>query len=567
MRQRPSLFNLGSPTVVANPHLLCAPITPHPVAVLRKQPLVGRGPDLPVLGTTRLIEYGVQVTAAEIDFHPGNVITLPGELGSLAAQRLAGHGRICAGLGCPGSEAGQSPGGSDNEPKTFLPFERLECFCIDGFVTAGVDFTGVAGDQHVSSTLDGFELVDLAPSGMEEAIECYAKLVVRLGLLPKLSVPLIRFVQAFAGLVTLTVEPTLPPAIPNNPALEDDQIKVFLNATVGPAPPRARPPVTGTAPAPVPGAPRPRLRTGAPDAVAAVGEPIVRTLFGTIRDGFSFAQSGSGSFGPFRLSYSVAAHLANGTIDLRSDNSIALRELDLVFDQLQACLGIDIPEICVGGFCIIPNPFGGCLVRAPRLCAFSANPDINFCLDLAALIRSEISATVRPLMRYSIDPGRLPAMNDWDARDAGVPDHWQVFIDPLTVDLDLFDFADAIGDLLEDALDAALNTILGPLPGWAKDLIRAILGPIINVVRDILDFGDDFGEWLSDRLGVSLGLFNTIITLVADYFSSRQPLLELENPLQALPADGPLMPVLIPIEFVGVQVDADEMVINVDLGG
>lgn len=110
--------------------------------------------------------------------------------------------------------------------------------------------------------------------------------------------------------------------------------------------------------------------------------------FTAVRDGFSFNETRSGNFGPFTASVTAAGHLENGTVDLRADNSIALDELDLEFDTLRACLGIDIPEICIGGFCIIPNPFGGCPVRAPRLCAFSDNPDIEFCLDIAAFVRS-----------------------------------------------------------------------------------------------------------------------------------------------------------------------------------
>jgi hypothetical protein len=577
--QRPSLFNRGSPAVVANPQLLCSPVTPHPVVFQRGNPVVGPAPDLPVPGTPFLVEYAVQLAVAEIDVHPNDIASLPPELSPLGDQRLALHARVCAGLGCPPERFLESLPSSPLAPvgrekwvsdrKIPIPFRELECFCLDLFATLGVDFTGPAGNQHVVGRLDGLEIVDLEPTGLENAIECYAKLAIRLGLLPQLSVALIRFPQTGSGPVT--VEPSVPPAVANNPALEDDQLKLFLDLSFGPLPPPGGGGGGGgtTPPPTFPGSPRARTRTGPFDAQAALAEDAVQGAFTAVRDGFSFDETLSGNFGPFSASVTAAGHLENGTVDLRPDNSIALDELDLEFDTLRACLGINIPEICIGGFCIIPNPLGGCLVRAPRLCAFSDNPDIEFCLDIAAFVRFELSAALRPLMKYSVNPGRTPTMNDWDAFDASVPNHWQLYIDPLTIDLDLFDIADAVGDLLEEALDAALDTILGPLPQWAKDLIKAILGPIINVVRAILDFGDDFVEWLSQLIGVSLGLGNLVLQLLGDYLASQKPVFELPDPVTLLEpqvAPTPLIPVLVPMEFIGVHVTGDELVLEVDIG-
>jgi hypothetical protein len=140
----------------------------------------------------------------------------------------------------------------------------------------------------------------------------------------------------------------------------------------------------------------------------------------------------------------------------------------------------------------------------------------------------------------------------------------------LTIDLDLFDIADAVGDLLEDAVDAALDTILAPLPSWAKDLVRAILGPIVDFVRGVLDFGDDFGEWLSNLIGVSLGLGNLVLQLLADYFAADTPVFELPDPFPALPPQvppaTPLIPVLVPMEFLDVHVTADELILQADIG-
>ncbi len=297
----------------------------------------------------------------------------------------------------------------------------------------------------------------------------------------------------------------------------------------------------------------------------AASEDAFRLLFGFLRDNFTFSSSDSADFGPFTASYAVALHLKGGTIDLRDDNTVQVRELDIKWDTLQLCLGVDIPEICVGGFCIIPTPFG-CALRAPRICVFSADPDINFCLDLSGVITSEISITASPIIKYRVDPARTPGMADLDAEDANIPNKWQVFIDPVTLDIDVFDVADMVGDLLENAVNAAINGLLGFLPQWAKDLILAILGPIIDLIRAILDLPDDIGEWIADLLGVSFGLFNLLLTFVADYFANKTPLHELEDPYPILPASGGLIPVKIPIRDLAVRVNTKEMILEGNVG-
>ncbi|HAX79768.1 MAG TPA: hypothetical protein DCY88_29010 [Cyanobacteria bacterium UBA11372] len=300
----------------------------------------------------------------------------------------------------------------------------------------------------------------------------------------------------------------------------------------------------------------------------AASERAFIELFKALRDNFKFSDADSADFGPFSAGYEVAFHLEGGTIDLRDDNTLQIRELDIKWDKLKVTIGINIPEVCVGGFCIIPIPFDGCLVEAPKICVFSDNPDISITLDLSELVTSEISLTASPVIKYKVDPARTAGMSDLEAKDKNISNKWQIFIDPVTVDIDVFDIADIVGDILEQALDNAIDGLLGPLPGWAKDLIKAILGPIIDLVRDILDLPDDIGEWLSDLLGVSLGLFNTIVNFVADYFASKYPLYELEDPYTILEADlnVPLIPVLIPIRDLDVRVNTDEMILEANVG-
>lgn len=594
-RQRPSLFNYGSQAVRDDESLLCSPIGVHPVVRARLNPVVTVVPQLPavpILGSNYVIDYCAQLTKAAVDFHPGNVLALPPELGVLAAQRFAIGATVCAGLGCPpddlvnrlppshstgSSQPAGTPGTSSRgddrprrdeppRPPELLRSRQLRCFCVDGFAVGSVDFVGPIGDQHVVGTLEGLEIVDIKPDGLESALECYAALEVKLVVLPLLAVDAVKMANEDVMGATVAVEPSpVTAALPNNPAVENDQIKVFLDLTAAPGGGGGGGGGGGPVPPPpAPGVDRARVRVGPFDLTLALSDDAVEDLFDAVRDSFTFSKSDSVDFGPFTFSYAIAAHLEGGTIELRNDGTIRIKELDIKWDTAQVCFGIDIPEICIGGFCIIPSPWG-CILRAPRICVFSDNPDIEVCLDIGGLITSEISATVTPHMRYSTN--HPAAMNDWDARDALIWNRWQLVVDIETLDFDLFDIADIVGDLLHNALEAAVSGLLGFLPGWAQDLVLAILGPIIDLVVAIIDLPDDVGEWLSDLLGVSLGLFNAILTAVANHYAAGHPLLELEDgfPLP-IPNVGGLIPVLLPVEFLGVRVNADELILEGDIG-
>ncbi len=301
------------------------------------------------------------------------------------------------------------------------------------------------------------------------------------------------------------------------------------------------------------------------DITVAASEAAFVELFNHVRDEFRLAASDTASVGPFVAGYEVDIRLANGSVDLRNDNTVRVAELDIDPVVLRAFVGIDIPELCIGGFCIIPTPFG-CVLRAPRICVFDDNPDIGIDLDLGPFLRSEVSFIASLVTNYFVDPARPAGMDYLTAQDLDLANKWQIFVDPESVDIDLFDFADIVGDLLEIAIDNAIDGLLWFLPGWARDLIKAIFGPIIDLVRAILDLPDDIGEWLSDLLGVSLGLFNLITTAVLDYFAAQFPLAEFEDPFPILPASGGLIPVKVPIEDFDVRVTDDEMIAEANVG-
>ncbi len=252
MRQRPSLFNYGTALVAQNPGLLCVKVDPAPAVIQRGNPLITIVDPLPVLGTDNPViglNFCAQLTKAEIDFYPGNVITLPPEASPpLAAQRFAFHIQACGGIGCPPKgffDEFQLPTRQDTDKPVFgtvalperpklppivLPTRELACFCIDLFAVGHVEVTGPVGNQKLQGKLDALEIVDIRPEGLENSMECYLKLLIQLVILPKTAIALEKVVFEVLDLGAITLSPAT--TVPNNPAIEEDQLKVFIDVGV-----------------------------------------------------------------------------------------------------------------------------------------------------------------------------------------------------------------------------------------------------------------------------------------------------------------------------------------------
>lgn len=257
--QRPSLFNYATADVAANPRLLCEAITAHPIVFKRGNPLVTIVDPLPIPGTQYGVNFAVQLTDLAIDFHPNDVFPLPRELDPLEKQRLAIKLRLCGGIGCPPrdlvdrltppppdpnerpKDKPRDPGRpKEKDPLIPIPAGKLICFCLEAFVTGGVRIATYYGKPYLEPFLDGFEIVDITPKGLEDGMECYIRLVLQLSVLPGLRILLshapLNLTQSVPDLfvatdVALTPAP-VSAAVPNNPAIEDDLLKVFINAEV-----------------------------------------------------------------------------------------------------------------------------------------------------------------------------------------------------------------------------------------------------------------------------------------------------------------------------------------------
>jgi hypothetical protein len=287
MLQRPSLFNYA--TLLFTQALstqFCQPIAPPPGG----GPLFTVESQLPVLGAPQPLglDWCLQLNNVSIDLYPGHTLTLPPELGPpLHPQHFALHLQACFGLACPDDlvvanlaaemeaavaksvlRAAEPPapppptttsppfGGGGVQPALAAAAERAAdarsvpsvnvlCSCLDVFGVGHFEWGAVAGfpkEKFLKTRLDNLEIVDLVtdpPSNLESMLECYLKVVLRLGVLPRLIMPMqslvLNITQMLQGNGTsIGQNVTLVPAtdVPDNPDVEDDQIKVFFNLKV-----------------------------------------------------------------------------------------------------------------------------------------------------------------------------------------------------------------------------------------------------------------------------------------------------------------------------------------------
>jgi hypothetical protein len=257
-QQRPSLFNYATADVAGNRELLCTAIKVHPVVVKRNNPLFTIEKPLPIPGSHFAVNFAAQLSDLKIDFHPGQLVALPPELSPpLKPQTLAIQLTVCGGIGCPPDEVvnraippptapprqdpkrNELPPGRDDEKIIVLPTRKLHCFCLRVFATAKARVVNYGGRPYLEFSLEGLEVVDIQPEGLENSIECLIKLLLKLVVLPGLRMLLqqlpLNLTQGATDLfpqptnVTIEPQPTSP-TLPNNPAIEDDQLKVFIKA-------------------------------------------------------------------------------------------------------------------------------------------------------------------------------------------------------------------------------------------------------------------------------------------------------------------------------------------------
>jgi hypothetical protein len=222
--------------------------------------------------------------------------------------------------------------------------------------------------------------------------------------------------------------------------------------------------------------------------------------------------------------------------------------------------------VCFGGG-FVDLPLGG-TVHLPGIDVFSGDPSVSVTVDLAPLVKHELSLVASPLIQH-FDPATTTIGPHCQQLHTalGVDDtkpQWRVFCDPQTIDLDLFDFADTAGDLFEEAFTDAIDKLLphGPL----HDIILAAIGSVADLLRTLLDIPDDISEWLSDLFNVSFGVFNLILQFVADFFGKCISFFQLDDPFPMFPKTSDLAEVMVPIQHLTATVSDAELVVTADIG-
>lgn len=247
MRQRPSLFNYASADVAANKELWCHLIDITADVKKFANPLFTVMSAIPLIGSDNplvMTGFCAQLTKAAIDFHPGNTISLPAESNPpLKAQRFALQFRACGGLVCPSErEIEQVPIASgfrasalstEGHETKFPPIVvrgQPICFCLDVFVVGRFALTA---NGFLMGKVESLEIVDIKPERLEANLECYLRMAVNVVLREKLALALESLALSFPlfGMGTITLFPTPNPPVLNNPAIEDDRLKVFVSMT------------------------------------------------------------------------------------------------------------------------------------------------------------------------------------------------------------------------------------------------------------------------------------------------------------------------------------------------
>lgn len=287
MRQRPSLFNYGTGLFTRSPDALCHPIEVTESVEKAENPRFTEVGPLPILGAPPLgLEWCLQITDLEVDFHPEGTITLPKELSPLDPQRVGLRMRACFGLDCPDGDVIQDtvprieteiakewraaeqeeserergkgheeeaavPGGpllpKEGEPVWPLPTREVECFCFEAFAELHLEWKDItvdgAAEPWLVARLDGFEIVDIDPPALESQVECYVRTVLELGILPRLVQPRDTLVLDILGFVgkqkedmgfsTFELRPTdTSDEVPFNPSVSDDRLSAKMELVI-----------------------------------------------------------------------------------------------------------------------------------------------------------------------------------------------------------------------------------------------------------------------------------------------------------------------------------------------
>jgi hypothetical protein len=622
MKFLPSFFNFTD-VLSSSSSSACVQIGPDPTVAARGDPLLSRilppasiyAPFVVPLQQSPLqltplsinlpnpLGYVLQLATMQVDFNPSNAIALPSSVPHpLPSQNLAIRAKVAAGMTCPSSQ-------------------ELSCFSLDLYAEFALKG---ASAQFLGMKMNALEIAGLKPDGLSDIIECYTEYLAN-QVFSWLSLQVNNLVSGplpFNSLGGVVKELQVSPAtVPNesNPAVEGDQLKLFmdvvslqLNSVLGQSGtsqpgPSLKPPVSKAL--------RSRTGTGPSDMTLAISSGTFGKIFndvlsgGTIFEvpapvppvpmGQPFATQPWAQFGssPIYVRYKVGASLAGGTVSLQNpasgqpNGSIKVNNLKILWNELKFQINIDLPKITVGAIhtnaVTIDVPGIGTVTLVPAVdfagITLFGGADIQIPIDLSPLnLVSEASMSAEPVVYYGTgNPGIQNCPNRWQLYVVPqVPIFvWPVFsinlTNAITTGINQF-FSNLFGqypgpivDAIKSALEAALTGVFSALSTIFSDL-ASVVESIVNMI-------------VNDVPGIKSGLDQ----LLLNYFTSQAPIFEIPDPLVgpsptsknwgpnplatvSLGGGGTLGPSTIilplPLPYIGVTVNSNEMVMQGDIG-
>jgi hypothetical protein len=673
MSEVPSFFNFGSRYIATYPQLACnpiqaAPVDPEdplisPIDVSGIPPLLFSTSFSPFPGGNPAIgspvpfnldipipspDFLIQLSKVQVDFYPGSVITLPTTLTHpLPAQHFAFYAQTFAGATCPsaptrvitgvntGLQGGRNAGIKDEEARLPLPTEPitpgpiprrplpvrpgLDCFELDLYAEGVLKNPG--STRFLNMNLNGLDIVGLKPDGMRQLIDCYLMYFTN-GVLFSVSNSVNALLAETLNLesllsynpATFTLQVSPSTTVPNNPAVEDDQVKLFMDADValagevfgislgsgsGSGAPGYGPPTSKSV--------KPRPGTGPSDFTVAISQGIIDKIMATVLAPGAIevevppgppppASQPWGTYGspPLYIDYQVEVSLAGGTVTLQNptsaqpNGSILVKDLTISWDSLNFKVNIDLPKISIPGFSTPALVIDGVtIIPAINIPGFSLfggnghNPDISIPIDLGGL-ESQVSIVLEPIVEYAV--GNTAVSNDPNRWEFQVAPQLPIFVIPV-------EFGPKLQKAIEDGIADFFSDLLDPFPGPLQDIIKDILtaaleavgGAFATVLSDASSLAESVVDMITDAN--ALGLTNLLDKALSDLFEGMSPLFTVRDPYlvtqpntigtQVISPASPRVTITpgpptinleIPIPYIGVSITSSEVVVEADIG-
>lgn len=571
----PSFFNFGSNYISKHPELACNTICADPSVTASGDPLIS-AINLPISSNLQLPinvqlpnpKFIAQLSELQVDFYP-NSITLPETLPTLKSQQLSFHAKTFMGLSCPSEEK-----------------IELDCFSLDLFAELALRCPDIS-QQFLKMHITAQDIVGIKPDGLRVIFDCYSRYLANQALNfvndqvnSKISKP---FESPVKGIVSFKLSPT---PIENNPAVEDNQLKLFmdlvslkLNEAIVIGPSGSSSPGSGFEPST-----SKTKRTRPPgkevsDLTVAISQATFSKIFGEMLNGGVTVDIERSRYGnsPLYIDYLVSASLKNGTISLQNDGKIQIRDLLISWDRLKFEINIDLPEISIPGFktpavvifgqTIIPE------IDFPGLELFGKNPDISIPIDLSGDFVSQVSVVLDPKIFYGI--GNPSILN--------CPNRWQFYVAPqLPIFILPIELNERLTSKIKNEIDSFFKIIFFGLPDKTVKMIKDTLSNLLpGPIKLILSDPDKFVESIVDTIvkDNNLGITSKLDKLLYDYFENRAPIFEIQDPFPvsfknpigpAMTTNNPIGPdninIPIPIAYLEVSVNSNEMLLEGDLG-